>query len=329
MPYRGIEKAAVFLISIGEEAASEIMKNLDMNQVGMITACMNRLKTVKKKDLEEIINEVNVKINSGDVHVAGEDYVKKILKKGLGDENAGKIIEQAAKENSLDSLKWVDPKTLSNFLAGEHPQTIALILSIVEASQAAEVFSLLPESIKDDVAKRIAVTEQIPESILNELEEVLRGQLNVNKGKGKGRKVGGIKVVAEILNHSDRSTEQAILEKIEKENPNLADSIRKFMFVFDDLIQVDDKGIQAILKEIRTEDLSLALKTASNNLKEKIFKNMSQRAAQILKEEMELKGPVKVSEVEKAQQNIVKISRKLEMEGRIAIAGRGGDELVV
>ncbi len=326
MAYRGIEKAAIFLISIGEEAASEIMKNLDMNQVGMITACMNRLSSVKKKDLDEIIIEVNGKIHSGDVHIAGEEYVKKILKKGLGDENAGKIMEQAAKENSLESLKWVDPKTLSTFLASEHPQTVALILSLLEASQAAEVLALLPEKIKDDVAKRIAFTEQIPESILSELEEALRGQLDVNKGKG--RKVGGIKAVAEILNHSDRSTEQAILEKIEKENPNLADSIRKFMFVFDDLIQVDDKGIQAILKEIRTEDLSLALKTASNNLKEKIFKNMSQRAAQILKEEMELKGPVKVSEVEKAQQSIVNISRKLEMEGKIAIAGRGGDEIV-
>jgi flagellar motor switch protein FliG len=327
MPYRGIEKAAIFLISIGEEAASEIMKNLDMNQVGMITASMNRLKTVRKKDLDEIINEVNGKIHSGDIHVAGEDYVRKILKKGLGDENAVKIMEMAAKENSLDNLKWVDPKTLGNFLAGEHPQTVALILSILEPSQAADVLSLLPEGIKDDVAKRIAVTEQIPESILSELEEVLRSQLDVQKGKG--RKVGGVKVVAEILNHSDRSTEQAILEKIEKEDPNLADSIRKLMFVFDDLIQIDDKGIQMILKEIRIEDLSLALKSASNNLKEKIFKNMSQRAAQILKEEMELKGPVKVSEVEKAQENIVKISRKLEMEGRITITGRGGDELVV
>ena len=126
MPYRGIEKAAIFLISIGEEAASEIMKNLDMNQVGMITACMNRLNTVKKKDMDEIISEVIGKIHSGDVHVAGEDYVKKILKKGLGDENAVKIMEQAAKENSLDSLKWVDPKTLANFLAGEHPQTDGL-----------------------------------------------------------------------------------------------------------------------------------------------------------------------------------------------------------
>lgn len=327
MAYRGIEKAAIFLMSIGEEAASEIMKSLDIQQVGMITSCMNRLNSVKKKDMDEILHEVSGRITSGDVNVAGEDYVKKILKKGLGEENANRVLELAARENYLESLKWVDPKTFSNFLSTEHPQTVALILSLLEASRAAEVLALLPEKIKDDVAKRIAVTEQIPESVLSELEEVLRGQLDVQKGKG--RKVGGIKTVAEILNQCDRLTEQTILDKIEKDNPNLADSIRKFMFVFDDLLQVDDKGIQTILKEIRTEDLTLALKTASNSLKEKIFKNMSHRASQILKEEMELRGPVKVSEVEKAQQNIVKISRKLEMEGKITIAGRAGDELIV
>jgi flagellar motor switch protein FliG len=282
---------------------------------------------VKKKDMDEILHEVSGRITSGDVNVAGEDYVKKILKKGLGEENANRVLELAARENYLESLKWVDPKTFSNFLSTEHPQTVALILSLLEASRAAEVLALLPEKIKDDVAKRIAVTEQIPESVLSELEEVLRGQLDVQKGKG--RKVGGIKTVAEILNQCDRLTEQTILDKIEKDSPNLADSIRKFMFVFDDLLQVDDKGIQTILKEIRTEDLTLALKTASNSLKEKIFKNMSHRASQILKEEMELRGPVKVSEVEKAQQNIVKISRKLEMEGKITIAGRAGDELIV
>lgn len=327
MAYNGVEKAAIFLISIGEEAAAGIMKNLEVHQVGMISSCISRLKSVKKQDVDEIIKEVSLKINSGDVHLTGGDYVKKILKKGLGEENAGKILELAAKETSLDTLKWVDPKTLSNFLITEHPQTVALVLSLLESAQAAEVLSRLPDNLKDDVAKRIAITEKIPESAISELEEVLKGQLDLNKGKG--RKVGGIKAVAEILNHSDRSTEQMILEKMEKENQKLADSIRQLMFVFDDLIQVDDKGIQTILKEIRTEDLSLALKTASNSLKEKIFKNMSQRAAQILKEEMELKGPAKVSEVEKAQQNIVRIARKLETEGKIAIAGRGGDELVV
>lgn len=327
MEFSGIEKAAIFLISVGEEAASEIMKNLEIHQVGMITTCMSRLKALKKQDVDEVMKEVGAKINSGDVQMTGGDYAKKILRKGLGEDSATKILELAAKETSLDSLKWVEPKTLSNFLTTEHPQTVALVLSLLETVQAAEVLARLPEPMKEDVVKRIAITENIPESAISELEEVLKGQLDMKKGKG--RKVGGIKAVAEILNHSDRSTEQMILEKMEKENQKLADSIRQLMFVFDDLIQVEDKGIQMILKEVRTEDLSLALKTASNNLKEKIFKNMSQRAAQILKEEMELKGPAKVSEVEKAQQNIVKIARKLESEGKIAIAGRGGEELVV
>jgi flagellar motor switch protein FliG len=325
--YSGIEKAAIFLISIGEEAAAEIMKNLEIQQVGMITSCMGRLKSIKKQDVDDIMKEVSGKISSGDLQIPGGDYVKKILKKGLGEDSASKILELAAKESSLDSLKWVDPKTLSNFLINEHPQTVALILSLLETAQAAEVLVKLPEHMKEDVVKRIAITENIPETAISELEEVLKGQLEMKKGKG--RRVGGIKAVAEILNHSDRSTEQMILEKMEKENQKLADSIRQLMFVFDDLVQVEDKGIQMILKEVRTEDLSLALKTASNSLKEKIFKNMSQRAAQILKDEMETKGPAKVSEVEKAQQNIVKIARKLEAEGKIAIAGRGGDELIV
>ncbi|MBI5607146.1 MAG: flagellar motor switch protein FliG [Deltaproteobacteria bacterium] len=327
MAYSGVEKAAIFLLSIGEEAAAEIMKNLEVHQVGMISTCITRLKTIKKQDVDEIIQEVNGKINSGDMPLTGGDFVKKVLKKGLGEENAGKILELAAKETSLDALKWMAPKTLANFLIAEHPQTMALILSLLDSAQAAEVLSLMPDHLKDDVARRIATTENIPESAISELEEVLKGQLEMKKSKG--RKIGGIKTVAEILNHSDRSTEQMILEKMEKENQKLADSIRQLMFVFDDLVQVDDKGIQMILKEIRTEDLSLALKTASSSLKEKILKNMSQRAAQILKEEMELKGPAKVSEVEKAQQNIVKIARKLETEGKIMIAGRGGEELIV
>lgn len=327
MNVTGIEKAAIFLMSIGEDAAAEIMKNLEMRQVNLITTCMSRLKAVKKQDVDEILKEVKGKINNGGVQISGGEYVRKILKKGLGEDKAGKILECAAKEASLDGLKWVDPKILAKFLVTEHPQTVALVLSLLETVQAAEVLSHLPEHMKEDVVKRIAITENIPESAINEIEEVLIGQLDMKKGKG--RKVGGIMAVAEILNHCDRLTEQTILEKMEKEDQKLAESIRQLMFVFEDLIQVEDRGIQVILKEVQTEDLSLALKTASNSLKDKIFKNMSQRAAQILKDEMELKGPAKVSEVEKAQQNIVKIARKLETEGKIAIAGRGGEELIV
>lgn len=327
MPFSGYEKAAVFLSSIGEEAAAEILRALDIKDVGKISAYMTRLKAINKTDIEGVFKEVAERISREEVHVGGGEYVKKVLSKGLGEDSANKILEMASKESTLDSLRWVEPKTLSNFLVTEHPQTIALVLCLLEPVQAAEVLSVLPEALKADVAMRIAATERIPADAIEELEDVLRGQLDVNKGKG--RKVGGIRTIAEILNQSDRSTEQMILEKIEEQNNVLADSIRQLMFVFEDIVDVDDRGIQMILKEISTEDLSLALKTASDSLKEKIFKNMSQRAAQILKEDMAVRGPVKVSDVEKAQQNIVKIARKLEEEGKIILAGRGGEELVV
>lgn len=327
MALNGIEKAAIFLSAVGEEAAAEIFKLLDMKDVGKISTNMTRLKSLSKNEIETVLGEAGDKLNKGDVRIGGGDYVRKVLSKGLGEESASRILEMASKDNTLDALRWIDSKTLSNFLISEHPQTIALVLCLLEPSQASEVLSSLPEALKADVAMRIATTERIPENAIEELEGVLRGHLEVSKGKG--RKLGGVKTVAEILNQCDRTTEGLILEKIEEQNNALSESIRQLMFVFDDLVNVDDRGIQSILKEVATEDLSLALKTASEGLKEKIFRNMSQRAAEILKEEMELKGPVKVTEVEKAQQNIVKVARKLEQEGRIALAGRGGEELVV
>jgi flagellar motor switch protein FliG len=178
-----------------------------------------------------------------------------------------------------------------------------------------------------DVSIRIANIERIPESAIEEINEVLKGQLDV--GKGKGKKLGGIKTMADILNQCNKNNEQVILEKILEQNNTLAESIKQSMFTFEDLVKVDDRGMQAILKEISTEDLALALKTTSEALREKIFKNMSQRAAQILKEEMQTKGPVRVSDVEKAQQIILNITKKLEAEGKIILAGRGGEELIV
>ncbi|MBI4688641.1 MAG: flagellar motor switch protein FliG [Nitrospirae bacterium] len=323
----GHEKAAIFLSSIGEEAAAEILKHLDMRDIGEISVRMSKSKTVSTSDLDMVLKEASEKISKGIVQVGGGEYVKNVLSKGLGEENANKILEIASKKGTLESLKWVDPKTLSSFLLTEHPQTIALILCLLEPLQSAEVMASFPEALKSDVAIRIASTETISESAIEELEEVLRGQLDVG-GKSKGRKLGGVKAVAEILNQCDRTTEQAILEKIDGQNSTLADSIRQLMFVFDDVINIDDKGIQAILKDVTTEELSLALKTASEALKEKIFKNMSQRAAQILKEEMETRGPAKVSDIEKAQQNIVKVARKLEEEGKLVLPGKGGEELV-
>ncbi|MBI5575069.1 MAG: flagellar motor switch protein FliG, partial [Deltaproteobacteria bacterium] len=228
----------------------------------------------------------------------------------------------------LDSLRWVDPWTLANFLMTEHPQTIAFILCLLEPIRAAEILSHFGEELKADVAMRIAMTERIPETAIEEIRDALEGQLDVG-GVGTGIKVGGKKTIAEILNQSDRSTEEALFLKIEEQDKALAESIRELMFVFDDIVDLDDHAIQAVLKEVSTEELSLALKTASEELRKKIFKNMSTRAADILKDEMSTKGPVKVSDVEKAQQKIVTVTRKLEQDGKIVIGGRAGEELVV
>lgn len=327
MALSGYEKAAIFLSYLGEDVASEILKNLDVADIGKITSSMTRMEKVSKATLDEVLKEASEAITKGDVMIGGTEFIRKALSKGLGEEDASKILEMASKEGPLDALRWVDSKTLSAFLMTEHPQTIALVISLLEPVQGAEVLSALPDSIKADVALRIATTERIPESAIEELKEVLKGQIEM--GKGRGKKMGGIKTIAEVLNHCDKTTEQLVLEKIEEQNDTLAESIRQLMFVFDDLVNVDDRGIQMILKEISTDELSIALKTASEALKEKIFRNMSQRAAQILKEEMQTRGPVRVSDVEKAQQSIVKVARRLEAEGKIILAGKGTEEIVV
>jgi flagellar motor switch protein FliG len=326
MALSGYEKSAIFLSAVGEDAAAEILKGLDVKDIGTITMHMTRLKTITRVSINAVLAEVAESVNRGDIRLGGSDFVKKVLSKGLGEEGANKMLEMASKEGPLDSLRWVEAKTLVNFLVSEHPQTIALIICLLEPMQAAEVLSALPEALKSDVAMRIATTERIPENAIEELKEVLKGQLDL--GKNKGKKLGGAKTIAEILNQCDRSTEQSVLGKIEEQSNVMADSIRKLMFVFDDLAKVDDRGIQMVLKEVGTEELALALKTASDALKEKIFKNMSQRAATILKEDMQARGPVKVSDVEKAQQTIVKVARKLEADGKLVLAGRGGEELV-
>lgn len=326
MAYSGHEKAAIFLSALGEDAAAEVLKGLDERNIGKITSQMTRLKTINRSVVDEVMKEALESISRGDIHVGGDEFVKKLLSKGLGEDGAAKILEIASKESPVDSLRWIDAKTLSNFLITEHPQTIALIVCLLESAQAAEVLAMLPEKLKSEVAYRVATTERIPESAIETLNDVLKGHLDISKGKGK--KLGGVKVVAEILNQCDRSTEQTVLEKIESQNAGVAESIRQLMFVFDDLVKVDDRGIQAILKEINTEELTLALKIATEALKEKIFKNMSQRAVQILKDDMQARGPAKVTDVEKTQQNIVRIAKKLEQEGKIVLAGRGGEELV-
>ncbi|MBF0343151.1 MAG: flagellar motor switch protein FliG [Nitrospirae bacterium] len=327
MAHTGFEKAAIFLTAIGEDAAAEILKNLDIKEIGKISSIMTRTRSVKEDDIRTVFREASKKVQKGEIYLSGGQYLKQMLLKGLDEKTAKKILEKAAVESTLESLKKVDAKKLVNFLLTEHPQTIALILSLLDPAQAATVLTTLPKSLKVDVTMRMATTEGIPIDAIEEIEDVLKSELDLERSEGI--KVGGVKKVALILNQTDKSTEELILENIESHDYELADSIRQLMFVFEDLVKVDARGIQMVLKEISTEDLSLALKTASEGLKDKIFKNMSKRAAEILKEDMEVRGPVKISEVEKAQQNIIKKTRELGEEGKIILPGSGEEERLV
>jgi flagellar motor switch protein FliG len=320
----GVEKVAAFLSIIGEDAATQVFKHLDPLELARVVPMMARIK-LSTELVDNLLDEFVDKTGSALLAV-DEDYIKKILVKAFGEEHAKKLMDKIESgASAFDILRWLDSGAIANMLSREHPQTIAIIIAYLEPSQAAEVLSKLPEHIKIDVSLRIASLDQISPTILGELEDVLQTQL---QSYTRGRKIGGIRTVAEILNQLDRATEDLIIKNIEEKDQILADEIRKLMFTFDDLSNIDDRGIQMILKEITTDDLALALKMAADELKGKIFKNMSQRAVQILKEEMESKGAVRVSDVEKAQMNIVRVARRLEEEGKIVVGGKGGEEII-
>jgi len=320
----GVEKAAAFLSLIGEEAATQVFKHLDPLDLARVIPMMAKVK-IPQELADTVLEDFCVKTGSV-MQGVDEEYIKDVLVKAFGPDTAKKLIDKIESgASAFDVLRWLDTGAIANMLSREHPQTIAIILAHLEPTQAAEVLGKLPENLKIDVSLRIASLDQISPAILVDLEDVLQSQL---QSYTRGKKIGGIRTVSEILNQMDRASEDLILKNIEEKDQILADEIRKLMFTFDDLISVDDKGIQMVLKEITTDDLSLALKMAVDELKAKIFKNMSQRAVQILKEEIEAKGAVKVSDVEKAQMNIVRVARRLEEEGKIVIGGKGGEELI-
>ncbi|MFH1384486.1 MAG: flagellar motor switch protein FliG, partial [Candidatus Omnitrophota bacterium] len=260
-------------------------------------------------------------------------YLKEILEKAVGPQRATEILRKISLSKErvpFDLLREIEPSQIFNFIQNEHPQTIALILSYLRPEQSSVILSqLLPEK-QVEVVKRIATMSQTAPDVLQEIERVLRKKIS-SFTSGEVSRAGGVKAVAEVLNRADRATEKSILEALDEENPEIADEIKKLMFVFEDVILIDDRGIQQILKEVDNRELALALKTSSDELKEKIFKNMSKRAGEALREEMEYLGPVRLKNVEEAQQNIVAIVRRLEEAGEIIVAGRGGkgDEIIV
>lgn len=324
----GEQKAAILLRAIGEEAAAQVLKQLDPKEIKKLGNYMNGTASISKEEEEAVITEFEAVSAAGEVQFKGNEYIRSVLIKALGPEKAKAIIESMSRKTypGLEALKWVDPKSLAGMIKVEHPQTIAVILAHLEADQASQLLSQLPEFLRGDVALRVATMEEVQPEVLEELSNTLQEALLANTGM-RAQTLGGTELMADIMTRLDKNTEGNIMAKISEKSQPLADAIRALMFVFDDLIKLDDRGMQELMKEISKEDLPLALRGANTEVKDKFFKNMSSRAAEMLKDDMESKGPVKISDVERAQQNILKVCRKLEEEGRIVVAGAGEEML--
>ena len=324
----GEQKAAILLRAIGEESAAQVMKQLDPKEIKRLGTFMNGTAQISRDEEDAVISDFQTASASGEVQFQGKEFIKTVLIKALGPDKAARIIESMTRKSypGLDAMRWVDVKTLVQMLKIEHAQTVAVVLAHLESDQAGQVLAGLPEAMRGDVALRLATMEEVQPDVLEELSLSIQETLLASTGMGS-QSLGGPEVMANILTRMDKTNEGGIMVKIAERSQPLADAIRALMFVFDDLVKIDDRGLQELMKEISKDDLPLALRGANPEVKEKFFKNMSSRAAEMLKEDMEAKGPVKVSDVERAQQNILKVCRKLEEEGRIMIAGAGEEML--
>ena len=324
----GPEKAAVFLLTVGEDFAAQVFQRLDPEDIKQVGRQMARIDKVDKEDLTALVNEFKADTGDTDIFLSGNEMLESALKRALSSDKASEILEEIRSDWKLtlfQKARKLEPKVLVNFLRNEHPQTVALVLSVLEPTQAAQILMEFNEDIQVEVMMRMAELDKVSPEILVDVDRVLQEELLSVEGM-EGQRLGGVEAVAEILNNADRGLEASILEGIEEQRENLADEIRRLMFVFEDLLSVDDRGIQAILKEVSTDDLKLALKLASDDLKAKIFGCMSSRAVEMLKEDMEIMGPTRVKDVEGAQQAIIKIAKRLEQEGKIQLMSGGGGE---
>ena len=328
----GLQKAAILLIALGPEKSAMIFKHLKEEEIEELTLEIANTRSVTPQVKEEIIDEFyQVCLAQQYIAEGGIGYAKELLEKALGSEKAMDVIGKLTASLQVKPFEFVrntDASQLLNFIQDEHPQTIALILSYLPPSQAALIISALPPDRQADVAKRIAVMDRTSPDIVKEVEKVLESKLSslVNQDYTI---IGGVDAVVDILNTVDRGTEKHIMESLEIEEPELADEIRKKMFVFEDILLLDDRAIQRVLRDVDNNDLALALKGANEQVQNAIFNNLSKRLAVMIKEDMEFMGPVRMKDVEEAQQKIVNIIRKLEDSGEIVISRGGGDEIVV
>jgi len=321
----GADRAAILLLSLGEEQASEVLKHMGAKDVQRIGAAMASLQSVGRDQAEEVLSDfVTTVEDQTNLGVGSHDYIRKVLHQALGDKGANLIdrILVGRDSKGLENLKWMDPRSVADLIRMEHPQIIAIILAYLEADNSAEVLASLPERIRPDVIMRLATLDGIPPSAFQELDEVLERQFSGSENV-KSSMVGGIRSAAEILNFVDGANEQLVLKTVAENDESLSQAIQDQMFVFENLMEVDDRSIQTLLREISTETLVIALKGADTELLDKFVNNMSKRAAEMLTEDLEAKGPVRLSEVEAAQKEVLSAARRLEEQGEINLSGSG------
>lgn len=327
----GVRKAALFLMVMGEDFTAQVFKHLSDREIKLLGESMAQVKKVDPKTVSSVMDEFSRAMGEDGIGISGKDFLQKMVPKAFDSKKADDILGDLlskSEEKTFEKLSAMNPNVLANLLMTEHPQTIALILVNMKHQTAAEILQLLPENIQGEVVIRIADLEEVPSEIVNEIHEVV-DEMIADMGEETTATQGGLDTAAEILNYLDHKTENAIFEKIESVREDLADEIRQKMFVFSDLVNLDDRSIRTLLKEISNDELILALKTASEELSSKVFNNVSKRASEMMKEDMEVMGPVKLKDVEQAQLNIVKAARRLEEEGKIVLRGKGGEDILV
>jgi flagellar motor switch protein FliG len=317
---------------VGTEASSKILQHMEDADIKKIGQAMANLGHVSLETIQEVVNEYNeITDPQAGFFSKGDDFVRKVLEKALGPSKAEMILSEMYSsdlsdlEDILDNL---DSKTIANFLSQEHPQTIAVIVAKLRPKKTSEIISHLPAPLQAEVVIRIADVDQVSPEILTDIDEVIKRELTAIGGIQRF-KVGGVEKVVEMFNHFDRSKEKAILDNLDVMNPPLAEVIRKHLFTFEDIFKLDDRSVQAVMREVSNDALTLAMKASADDVKDKIFRNISARAAEMIKEDIEVMGPVRLSDVEKAQSEIIKIVRKMEEDGRIVLAGRSGEDVLV
>jgi flagellar motor switch protein FliG len=327
----GTQRAAILLMSLGEQDAANLLKQLDAREVQKLGIAMAELKEVSREQMSSVLDKF-IGIADGKANIAGgsQDYVRRVLTQAVGKQKTDMLLDRVSNGQTgqgIEALKWMEAKAVAQIISGEHPQIAAIVLAHLEPEQSATILPLLNEDLRTEVLMRIASLNEVPQSALTELDQLVEKQANVAP-PAPLRRVGGARTAANILNAMEREKLGDELGKIEKADSGMHQQIKDLLFVFDNLLDVDDRGIQALLREVGSDTLAVALRGAEPEVQEKILKNMSKRAAEILKDDMEARGPVKLTDVEAAQKEIIVIAQRMAEEGTISLGGKGAGEFV-